>query len=115
MLDPLVGGSTTEKYTWEKAKPLSHYLNYDGECIISCNGKIIDLTLNQIFPARNESYVIIPIPEGGDRETWRNVLSGAFATPLIASRLGMPVPPWMMAVSFIGLTLTQSLLRDKQK
>ncbi len=68
ILNPLTGGSTTKEYKWEKGKTLAYYIGYIEECVVAYNNGIINLPVTEIFPARGDKYMIMPIPEGVDRQ-----------------------------------------------
>ena len=71
ILNPLTGGSTTEEYKWEKGQSLAEYIGYEGECVVTCGDKVIDLPVTEIFPADGEEYTFVPILEGGDKQLLR--------------------------------------------
>ncbi len=108
ILNPLTGESATTEHVWESGRALSEYIGYDGECIIACGREIVSQALDQIFPARNEEYLIMAVPEGVDRQTWR--ILGTMAMAGIAF-----IPGWGVPAAFIGATLITLFLQDKDK
>ncbi len=108
ILNPLTGGSTIEEYTWVSGKPLSEYIDYDGECIVTHNHELIDLPLGNIYPADTDEYEIMAIPEGGDRQTQR--ILGLTAMGVVTF-----IPGWGPAAAWIGSNLINLFLRDKGK
>jgi len=108
ILNPLTGGATTQEYVWEKGKPLSAYFGYDGDCLVACGGAMLDKALDTIFPARGERYVVVPIPEGGDKQSYR--ILGYTAMTAVSF-----IPGWGPAASFVGANLINLFLRDKDK
>ncbi len=108
ILNPITGGSTTEEYTWEKGKPLSGYLGFDGECAVACNKVKVDLPLDAILPARGETYIVLPMPEGMDRQEMRLVSYSALAIVNF-------IPGWGPIASFIGSMAVNLFLRDKKE
>jgi len=110
ILNPLTGGATTEEHTWESGKPLSEYMDYDGECVVAHSGKIIPLSLSKIFPANTDEYMVMPIPIGGDRQTWRLLGMSTLSTMALA----FP-SPYTAAAFIIGSNLLNLFLRDKEK
>ncbi len=108
ILNPLTGGSDTKEYPWGSGKSLADYVEYDGECIVACRGEVIPLALSKIFPADKEEYRVLPVPEGGDRETW-GVL-GDFLGKAAAF-----VPGWGKPLFAGGALLLMYFLRDKKE
>ncbi len=108
ILNPLTGGATTTEHKWESGKPLSGYMDYNGECVVAHNGKIIELTLENIYPAKTDEYMVMPIPAGGDKQTWR--LLGFSAMTIISF-----IPGWGPAVAWMGGNLVALFLKDKTK
>ena len=108
VLNPLTGGATTDEHAWVKGQPLSQYMGYDGECVVSCNGAEIDRPLTEILPAHGEEYMVMIVPEGGDKQTLR-----------ILGYAGMGVvqfiPGWGPIASFVGSNLINLFLQDKEK
>lgn len=118
ILNPLTGGSTTQEYKYKKGKPLSKYIGYDGECVVSCNGEVVKSPVTDIYPANNEEYSVVIVPEGADRQTWR-ILSYA---ALSAFTLGAG-SLYLKGISsfakgmmwFVGANAINLLLQDRLK
>lgn len=109
ILNPLTGIRATSEYTWEAGKTLADYIGYEGECVVGCDGGIIDLPVTEIYPANTEQYVVMAIPAGGDRTTWRNLANvtlggAAFIFP----------HTWVTAAAIVGGNLVNLFLRDKE-
>lgn len=121
ILNPLTGGATTQEYVWEKGKPLSEYMEYNGECVVACNGTMIDLPPSEIFPARKETYIVMPVPVGGDRQTQRNIGYFALTAALMmipgaqaAAFHGIWMPQTAKLIAFLmGSSLIETFLRNK--
>ena len=105
ILNPLTGGATTKKYKWKKDKSLAKYLKYTGECMVACDGAIVELPVDKIFPATSEHYMVMPIPAGGDKQTWRVI--GFMAMGAISM-----VPGWGPVVALVGSNAINLFLRD---
>ncbi len=118
ILNPLTGGASTEKYEWVKDKSLAGYTGYLGECVVTCNGESIELPTSEIFPADGEEYMMMPIPTGGDRETWRTM--GLMTMAAITLGASLPGAPILLAkygriTAFVGSMLISIFLKDKDK
>jgi len=109
ILNPLTGGATTTEYKLEKGEPLSTYMGYREECVVMYNGGIISLPVDEIFPAENDEYLVMPIPTGGDEGTWRSLgqIMGT-ATSFIPGA-------WILPLTFAGANLLFYFLREKDK
>ncbi len=123
ILNPLTGGAETREYLWEAGKPLSEYMDYDGECVVACGGEVIDKALGSIFPARKEEYAVMPVPEGGDKQTWR-VLGYAALSYFAAGFPGTPLlSTWASKIPagsrkglwYLGAMALNLFLQDKEK
>ena len=110
VLNPLTGQSETTSYPWVKGQPLSGYIGYEGECVVSCDDGIVELPVTEILPARGEKYAVAPIPEGGDRTQWRNIANLA----IMAGTMYIPGAPVAKAtLGWIGGNLVNAFLQDK--
>jgi len=107
ILNPLTGGATTEEYVWEKGKPLSEYMGFDGECVVAYNREIIPLPLDKIFPADTDEYVVMPMVAGVDRQSQR--LLGYSAMTAVSF-----IPGWGPAAAYLGSVAISLFLKDKE-
>ncbi len=116
ILNPLTGGSTTEEYEWVAGKTLAEYMDYDGECVVSCGGEIVPLQLGEILPTKVDEYRVMPIPEGGDRKTW-GVITGLVATAGgFVGKFGPPgISQWGWGVAFAFGNVSAYLLKDDKE
>lgn len=108
ILNPLTGGATTEEYVWVKGRALAEYMKYAGECVVAYGSKIIDLPLDEIYPADTDEYMVMPILEGIDRQSQR--ILGYMAMSAVSF-----IPGWGPAAAFIGGNLINLFLQDKEK
>ncbi len=106
ILNPLIGGKSTTEYNWESGKPLSEYIGYEGDCLVTNNGIPIDLPLSKIFPAKTDEYTIMPILEGVDKQTQR--ILGYMAMTGVSF-----IPGWGPQAAWIGSNLINLFLKDK--
>ncbi|MCW4050356.1 MAG: phage tail protein [Candidatus Bathyarchaeota archaeon] len=113
ILNPLTGGSTTTEYAWGKGKPLSEFIKYSGECITVHNRQVIPLPLTEILPARRDEYTVMPIPTGGDRQTW--MVLGYTAMGMMGTVGYATGNPALMFASLIGSNILNAYLQEKEK
>ena len=110
ILNPLTGGSSTTEYVWESGKSLADYMEYEGECAVAYNNAVIHLPLDKIFPADRDEYTVMPIPEGGDRQSWR-VLA---MTGLTAASYLIPMAAPLRVMMFtVGGYIINNVLADR--
>ncbi len=123
ILNPLTGGATTAEHEWVKGQPLSEYMDYDGECVVACARRIIELPLSKIFPANTDEYTVMPILEGGDKQTQRVMAYFALSASLLAIP-GTQATAWhgfymgqigKGMAGYMGATLINLFLQDKEK
>ena len=92
ILNPLTGGATTTEHVWKSGQSLAEYIDYADECIVQCGQEVIDMPLDKIFPADTEEFTVMPIPEGGDKDSWRVLgLTVATGIRVVAMVPGAPV------------------------
>ena len=108
VLNPLTGGATSEEYKWRKGASIADYIDYSGECVVACNGEILDLAADKIFPANGEDYMVMPAIENMDRQSQR--LLGYTAMSVVRF-----FPGWGPMAAFIGSNAINLFLRDKDK
>ncbi len=108
VLNPLTGGATSEEYKWRKGASIADYIDYSGECVVACNGEILDLAADKIFPANGEDYMVMPAIENMDRQSQR--LLGYTAMSVVRF-----FPGWGPMAAFIGSNAINLFLRDEDK
>jgi len=118
ILNPLTGGSTTTEHKRVSGHALSDYMGYSGECIVSIDGGVIKLPLSEIYPTDKEEYIIMPIPEGGDKQTLSVLGTAVMGGLAIAS--GLPAAPLLLqkygrVTALVGGVAISLLTRDKSK
>lgn len=112
ILNPLTGGSTTEEYQWVKGQPLSKYVGYEGECLVTWNGQMLDKPITDIMPADGEAYTWMAIPEGLKKEEWKLLGNIGLATAMFFLPV---VAPLKAGLYLIGSALLSMLDEDKKQ
>jgi len=108
ILNPLTGGSTITEYPWGSGKSLAEYIGYEGACLVRYDEGAEEIDSTTLFPADGDTLTFMPLPEGGDKQTWR-VLGYAAMTGVSF------IPGWGPIAAWVGGNIIRSFLQDKEK
>ena len=122
VLNHLTGGSTTGTHVFVKGKSLAAYIGFYEKCVVGWNGTVLELPIDEIMPADNETYTVVILPEGGDKQTWRVLgyvlISAAMFVPGTQALAwkGFYLTTFQKAlIAGVGGNMINTLLRDKEK
>jgi len=89
-----------KEFERKKHYSLRHYLKSEAEFIVLWNNEFLTKSIDKILPAVGEHYFVVPLPSGGDADTWRMLAQSSLL--LASAIIPSPIGP-MMAVggSFI--------------